>query len=92
MFDAVVADVLKRPFIMFGMAGLLMLIALAVTSNSPRSAAWARIGFGCTDQSTSSPPAARCILRCRRQVLSVEQYIYVSLLIAVILTNPIGRS
>lgn len=31
---AVVEDVLKRPFIMFGMAGLAMLLPLAATSNS----------------------------------------------------------
>ncbi|RUV29767.1 sulfoxide reductase heme-binding subunit YedZ, partial [Mesorhizobium sp. M1A.T.Ca.IN.004.03.1.1] len=31
---AVINDVLKRPFIMFGMAGLAMLIPLALTSNN----------------------------------------------------------
>lgn len=31
---AVIADVMKRPFIMLGMAGLALLIPLAVTSNS----------------------------------------------------------
>ncbi|MGO8658276.1 ferric reductase-like transmembrane domain-containing protein, partial [Rhizobium ruizarguesonis] len=31
---AVINDVLKRPFIMFGMAALAMLIPLAVTSNN----------------------------------------------------------
>lgn len=33
MFSTIVADVIKRPYITLGMAGLLMLIPLAVTSN-----------------------------------------------------------
>ena len=34
MLDAVLADVLKRPFIMLGMAGLALLVPLALTSNA----------------------------------------------------------
>ena len=33
MFSTIVADVIKRPYITLGMAGLLMLIPLALTSN-----------------------------------------------------------
>lgn len=34
MLPAVLADITKRPFIMFGMAGLTLLVPLAVTSNA----------------------------------------------------------
>lgn len=33
VFSSILGDVLKRPYIMFGMAGLVMLIPLALTSN-----------------------------------------------------------
>lgn len=33
VMSSIIADVLKRPYIMFGMAGLVMLIPLALTSN-----------------------------------------------------------
>lgn len=33
IFSSIIADILKRPYIMFGMAGLVMLIPLAITSN-----------------------------------------------------------
>ncbi|WP_120277096.1 protein-methionine-sulfoxide reductase heme-binding subunit MsrQ [Rhizobium sp. AG855] len=33
IFSSIAGDILKRPYIMFGMAGLLMLIPLALTSN-----------------------------------------------------------
>lgn len=34
IFPAIVEDVVKRPFIMFGMAGLVLLVPLAATSNN----------------------------------------------------------
>ena len=33
IFSSIIGDILKRPYIMFGMAGLVMLIPLALTSN-----------------------------------------------------------
>ncbi|NTF31521.1 protein-methionine-sulfoxide reductase heme-binding subunit MsrQ [Rhizobium skierniewicense] len=33
VFSSILSDILKRPYIMFGMAGLVMLIPLALTSN-----------------------------------------------------------
>jgi sulfoxide reductase heme-binding subunit YedZ len=33
VFSSIAADILKRPYIMFGMAGLVMLLPLALTSN-----------------------------------------------------------
>ncbi len=64
---AVIDDVVKRPFIMFGMAAL----ACSCRSPSPpitsRSAGLARTGSGCIGSSTLLPPQQPCTLPCRRR-------------------------
>jgi sulfoxide reductase heme-binding subunit YedZ len=85
MLDAVLADVLKRPFIMFGVAGLLMLIALAVTSNSYSIR---RMGKNWIWLHRLIYIVAACgalHFALSTKVLSVEQYVYISLLAAMIL-------
>jgi sulfoxide reductase heme-binding subunit YedZ len=85
MLDAVLADVLKRPFIMFGVAGLLMLIALAVTSNSYSIR---RMGKNLIWLHRLIYIVAACgalHFALSTKVLSVEQYVYISLMVAMIL-------
>jgi sulfoxide reductase heme-binding subunit YedZ len=47
-FDVIVEDVFKRWFITIGMAGFVLLIPLALTSNRCRSARLAQAGTNCT--------------------------------------------
>ncbi len=85
VLSAVVDDVLKRPFIMFGMAGLVMLLALAVTSNqlSIRRMGKKWIWLHRLIYIIAACGALHFALSTK--VLSVEQYIYITLLIAMIL-------
>jgi sulfoxide reductase heme-binding subunit YedZ len=82
---AVLQDVLKRPFIMFGMAGLVMMVPLALTSNRfsirKMGKKWNtlhRLVYGI---------AALAILHyvLAHKVFSVEQLVYVGLIIAMML-------
>jgi len=85
MFDAILGDILKRPFIMFGMAGLVMLTALAVTSNrySIRQMGKNWIWLHRLVYIVAACGALHFALSTK--VLSLEQYIYIGLLIAMIL-------
>lgn len=85
MFDAILGDVLKRPFIMFGMAGLVMLTALAVTSNrfSIRKMGKNWIWLHRLIYIIAACGALHFALSTK--ILSVEQFVYIGLLIAMIL-------
>lgn len=79
--SAIVADVLKRPFITFGMVGLTLLIPLAVTSNN-----WSirRLGSGWNRlHKLIYPVAALGTLHysMATKLLGVEQTLYIALLI-----------
>ncbi|ABC90497.1 hypothetical conserved membrane protein [Rhizobium etli CFN 42] len=93
--QAVVNDVLKRPFIMFGMAGLAMLIPLAVTSNN---FSIRRLGNRWIWLHRFVYIIAACgalHFALSTKILDFEQFIYVGLIIALILYRswrPIARS
>lgn len=79
--SAIIADVLKRPFITFGMLGLTLLIPLAVTSNS-----WSirRLGSRWNQlHKLIYPATALAVLHysLATKVLGVEQTLYIALLI-----------
>jgi sulfoxide reductase heme-binding subunit YedZ len=85
VLGAVVADVLKRPFIMFGMAGLIMLLALALTSNQ---FSIRRLGENWVRLHRLVYIVAACgavHFALSTKVLSLEQYVYVGLIIVMIL-------
>ncbi|MBW9112981.1 protein-methionine-sulfoxide reductase heme-binding subunit MsrQ [Rhizobium cauense] len=92
---AVVNDVLKRPFIMFGMAGLALLVPLAVTSNNfsirRLGPNWVRL-----HRLVYIVAAAGAVhFALSTKILDLEQYIYVGLIILLILYRswrPIARS
>ncbi|OWO90099.1 sulfoxide reductase heme-binding subunit YedZ [Rhizobium esperanzae] len=93
--QAVINDVLKRPFIMFGMAGLAMLIPLAVTSNnfSIRRLGNRWIWLHRLVYIIAASGALHFALSTK--ILDLEQFIYVGLIIALILYRswrPIARS
>lgn len=89
MLDAIIADVLKRPFIMFGMAGLVLLVPLAVTSNTASirklGPNWIKLhrlvyiiaALGAVHFALST------------KVLSLEQYIYIGLILLLILYRAV---
>ncbi|KQV78696.1 protein-methionine-sulfoxide reductase heme-binding subunit MsrQ [Rhizobium sp. Root1220] len=92
---AVLDDVLKRPFIMFGMAGLTMLVPLALTSNnfSIRNLGSKWIWLHKLVYIIAACGAVHFALSTK--VLDLEQYIYISLIILLILYRsyrPIARS
>ncbi|MCW1410382.1 protein-methionine-sulfoxide reductase heme-binding subunit MsrQ [Rhizobium sp. 1AS11] len=92
---AVINDVLKRPFIMFGMAALAMLIPLALTSNnfSIRRLGKNWIWLHRLVYIIAASGALHFALSTK--ILDLEQYIYVGLIIALILYRsyrPIARS
>ncbi|MEZ2130387.1 MULTISPECIES: protein-methionine-sulfoxide reductase heme-binding subunit MsrQ [unclassified Sinorhizobium] len=83
--QAVVQDVLRRPFIMFGMAGLTMLLPLALTSNS---FSIRRMGKNWIWLHRLIYIIAACgVLHyaLSTKVLSGEQYFYIGLLLAALL-------
>ncbi len=89
MAAAIVADVVKRPFIMFGMAALVLLIPLAVTSNM---ASIRRLGKGwVTLHRLVYLVAALAALHyaLSTKVLSPEQYVYLTLILALLLYRAI---
>lgn len=94
MVGAIVADVLKRPFIMFGMAALVLLVPLAATSNM---ASIRRLGKGWVKlHRLVYPVAALAALHyaLSTKVLSPEQYVYLTLIVALLLyraARPILR-
>ncbi|WP_434733859.1 protein-methionine-sulfoxide reductase heme-binding subunit MsrQ [Rhizobium sp. YTUHZ044] len=93
--QAVINDVLKRPFIMFGMAGLAMLIPLAVTSNnlSIRRLGNTWIWLHRLVYIIAACGALHFALSTK--ILDLQQFIYVGLIIALILYRswrPIARS
>lgn len=83
--QAVVQDVLRRPFIMFGMAGLAMLLPLALTSNSfsIRSMGKNWIWLHRLIYIIAACGALHYALSTK--VLSGEQYFYIGLLLAALL-------
>ncbi|WHO71861.1 protein-methionine-sulfoxide reductase heme-binding subunit MsrQ [Rhizobium sp. BT03] len=93
--SAVVNDVLKRPFIMFGMAGLAMLIPLAVTSNN-LSIRCLGANWNWLHRLVYIVAACGALhFALSTKILDLEQYIYVGLIIALILYRswrPIARS
>ncbi|WP_413709328.1 protein-methionine-sulfoxide reductase heme-binding subunit MsrQ [Rhizobium sp. Rhizsp82] len=93
--SAVVDDVLKRPFIMFGMAGLALLVQLAVTSNnfSIRKMGMKWIWLHKLIYIIAAAGALHFALSTK--ILDLEQYIYVGLIILMILYRswrPIAKS
>jgi sulfoxide reductase heme-binding subunit YedZ len=82
---AVLDDVLKRPFIMFGMAALVMLLALAVTSNqfSIRRMGKKWIWLHRLVYIVATLGTVHFALSTK--VLSLEQIVYIALLVAMIL-------
>ncbi|MEX2739850.1 protein-methionine-sulfoxide reductase heme-binding subunit MsrQ [Rhizobium mongolense] len=95
IIQAVIDDVVKRPFIMFGMAGLTLLIPLALTSNN---CSIRRLGANWVRLHRLVYIVAACgalHFALSTKVLGLEQYIYVGLLILLILYRswrPIARS
>lgn len=93
--NAVIEDVLKRPFIMFGMAGLVLLIPLALTSNS---SAIRRLGgkWNQLHRLTYLVAALGIVhYALSTKVFGLEQSIYILVLIALILYRsyrPIAKS
>ena len=93
--QAVINDVLKRPFIMFGMAGLALLAPLAATSNN---FSIRRLGKNWTWLHRLVYIIAACgalHFALSTKILDFEQYIYIGLIIALILYRswrPIARS
>jgi len=95
MFNAILADVLKRPFIMFGLAALLLLIPLAITSNMASirrlGKNWIRL------HRLIYPIAALGALHfaLSTKVLTLEQYVYIGLIVVLLLyrgVRPILRA
>lgn len=92
---AVVDDVMKRPFIMFGMAGLVLLVPLAVTSNN---LSIRKLGSKWNWLHKLIYIIAACgavHFALSTKILDLEQYIYVGLIILMILYRsyrPIARS
>lgn len=83
--QAVVQDVLRRPFIMFGMAGLAMLLPLALTSNS---FSIRRMGKNWIWLHRLIYIIAACgalHYALSTKVLSGEQYLYIGLLLTALL-------
>ncbi|EJT07042.1 protein-methionine-sulfoxide reductase heme-binding subunit MsrQ [Rhizobium sp. CCGE 510] len=92
---AVINDVLKRPFIMFGMAGLAMLIPLAVTSNNFSIRRLGKNWIWLHRLVTIIAACGALHFALSTKILDLEQYIYVGLIIALILYRsyrPIARS
>jgi sulfoxide reductase heme-binding subunit YedZ len=95
ILPAVVDDVLKRPFIMFGMAALAMLVPLAATSNN---FSIRRLGKNWIWLHRLVYIVAACgalHFALSTKVLGLEQYIYIGLIIALILYRswrPISRN
>ncbi|MBB5663615.1 sulfoxide reductase heme-binding subunit YedZ [Rhizobium leguminosarum] len=92
---AVVNDVLKRPFIMFGMAGLAMLIPLAATSNNFSIRRLGKSWIWLHRLVTIIAACGALHFALSTKILDLEQYIYVGLIIALILYRswrPIARS
>ena len=89
MLDAIIADVLKRPFIMFGMAGLVLLVPLAVTSNaaSIRTLGPNWIKLHRLVYIIAALGAVHFALWTK--VLSLEQYIYIGLILLLILYRAV---
>ncbi len=89
MLDAIIADVVKRPFIMFGMAGLVFLVPLAVTSNAASirklGPNWIKLhrlvyivaALGVLHYALST------------KILDLEQYIYIGLILLLILYRAV---
>lgn len=90
MLAAVLADITKRPFIMFGMAGLTLLVPLAVTSNAfsirRMGPNWNRLHY--LIYVVAITGAIHFALATK--VLSPEQYLYLSL-ITVLLVYRLAR-
>lgn len=81
MMSAVVEDVLKRPFIMLGMAGLLLLLPLAATSSN---AAIRRLGsrWSRLHKLVYAVVAAGALhYALSVKVLTAEQYVYLALVV-----------
>jgi methionine sulfoxide reductase heme-binding subunit len=84
-FSAVLDDVLKRPFIMFGMASLALLVPLAVTSNnfSIRRMGMKWIWLHRLIYIIAAVAALHFALATK--VLDLEQYVYISALVLMLL-------
>jgi len=92
---AVIDDVVKRPFIMFGMGALAMLVPLAVTSNNFSIRRLGKNWIWLHRLIYIIAASAALHFALSTKILDLEQYIYVGLIITLILYRsykPIGRS
>ena len=83
-FAAIIADIIKRPYITIGMATFVILIPLAVTSNNASirrlgGQAWARL-----HSSSISRPSARCAFHSVVKSWPLEPLVYAAI-VAVLL-------
>ena len=93
--SAVINDVLKRPFIMFGMAALAMLIPLALTSNNFSIRRFGKNWIWLHRLIYIIAASGALHFALSTKILDLEQYIYVGLIIALILYRsyrPIARN
>jgi methionine sulfoxide reductase heme-binding subunit len=92
---AVIDDVVKRPFIMFGMGALAMLVPLAITSNNFSIRRLGKNWIWLHRLIYIIAASAALHFALSTKILGLEQYIYVGLIITLILYRsykPIGRS
>ena len=81
----VLEDVLKRPFIMFGMAAFLMLLPLAITSNRASIRKLGRNWIRLHRLIYLAAAGALLHYALSTKVLSLEQWIYIGLILALLL-------
>lgn len=93
--DAVVADILKRPFIMFGMVSLALLVPLAITSNNFSIRRMGRRWTWLHRLVYVSAAAAALHFALATKVFEIEQTIYIGMIVLMILYRswrPIARA
>lgn len=93
--DAVFADILKRPFIMFGMASLALLVPLAITSNNFSIRRMGRRWTWLHRLVYVSAAAAALHFALATKVFNIEQTIYIGIILLMILYRswrPIARA
>lgn len=84
-FPAVIDDILKRPFIMFGMASLVLLVPLALTSNNISIRRMGRKWTWLHRLVYISAIAAALHFALATKVLGPEQTVYIGMLVLMIL-------
>ncbi len=81
IFSSILGDILKRPYIMLGMLGLILLIPLAVTSNRGLSVSWAANGTPCTRLAISFWAAGLLHFVLSRMSFTLEPAFYTAIVI-----------